>query len=138
MEKRISLREAAKFHGHLGPYLVLGLAMGELAVKRLKCRKHFCIEAIVKGALSKPKSCLVDGIQLSTGCTYGKGNIAKCKGREIRVMFRNLRNNEKIMIGLKKDLINRLGGLRGHRDSEIFARKLFKADLADLFEITGG
>ena len=34
--RKISLKQAVDFHGHLGPYLVLGLLMGKYALKKLK------------------------------------------------------------------------------------------------------
>ncbi|MCX5710376.1 MAG: formylmethanofuran dehydrogenase subunit E family protein, partial [Candidatus Omnitrophica bacterium] len=77
---KVSLKEAVNFHGHLGPYLVLGLKAGEMALRKLGCKKYFGLEVKVFGALKKPKSCFIDGLQLSTGATYGKGNIQKYKG----------------------------------------------------------
>ncbi len=129
------LKEAIKFHGHLGPYLVLGLLMGELAINALKCKKHFGIKALVAGATEKPKSCLIDGLQLSTGCTYGKGNIEKIKGQAIQVLFSTLDNNKRIAIVLNKRLIQQLNKLKGHRDSEVFAKKLIECNCKKLFEI---
>ncbi|MBM3246152.1 MAG: hypothetical protein FJZ13_02355 [Candidatus Omnitrophica bacterium] len=132
---KIDLKKAVDFHGHLGPYLILGMLMGELALKKLKAKKHFGIEAIVRGASEKPKSCLIDGIQISAGCTYGKGNIKKMNGRQIQVLFCNLRNNAKMKISFKKDLIRRLDGIKGHVDSEKFARKLVGCNPLELFQI---
>ena len=132
------LKKAADFHGHLGPYLVLGLRMGNLAMANLKCKKYFGIRAEVEGALQKPKSCLVDGIQVTTGCTYGKGNIQKKSGCRIRAAFYNLENNKKIKIFLKKGLIKKLDNLKGRRDSELFALKLFTSDPRGIFEIRFG
>ena len=40
----ISLKEAEKFHGHLGPWLVLGLLIGDAALKKLKAEKYFGLE----------------------------------------------------------------------------------------------
>jgi len=131
----ISLKEAEKFHGHLGPWLVLGLLIGDAALKKLKAEKYFGLEAEVRGVNKKPRSCLVDGLQISSGCTYGKGNIRKIAGDKIRVVLRNLENNKKISVSLKKDLLARLNALNGHRDSLIFARALLKADPDTLFEV---
>ena len=128
------LKTAVDFHGHLGPYLVLGLKMGDFAVRQLECRRHFGVKAVVYGTLKRPRSCLIDGIQISSGCTYGKGNIEKKPGREIRVIFYNLRSGKKITLRLKKDLTGQLEGLTGHRDSEALARKLWKSMPAGLFE----
>ncbi|TRZ48497.1 hypothetical protein D4Q80_03800 [bacterium] len=133
---KISLKEGIKFHGHLGPYLVLGILAGELAVKLLAAKKYFGLKVEVWGATEKPKSCLIDGLQLSTGATYGKGNIEKKEGRRIRILFRNFKNNKKISVSLKTDLLKKLDSLRGHRDSQAFARALYKTHSLKLFNLT--
>lgn len=77
--ENVSLRDliehGTEFHGHLGPFLVLGIRMGLLALKDLGSSGHKDVEARVKTGTTPPISCLVDGIQISTGCTMGKGNI---------------------------------------------------------------
>jgi len=135
---KIGLKEAERFHGHLGPYLVLGLLAGELALKRLRCRKHFGLEVKVWGATRKPKSCLIDGLQLSAGATYGKGNIQKIAGSKIRALFCNLKNKKEIKISLREYLIERLDSLKGHKDSEAFARELYKTDPFKIFNLITG
>lgn len=132
----IPLKKAVDFHGHLGPYLVLGVLMGDVAIKKLKCRRHFGIRAQVKGADAKPKSCLIDGIQISTGCTYGKGNIRKIKGDKIQAIFCDLKKNKKLKVSLRQDLLKKLDNLDGHRESEIFAKKLLKYSAMQLFCLT--
>jgi formylmethanofuran dehydrogenase subunit E len=128
------LETAIDFHGHLGPYLVLGLRMGELAIAKLRCKKHFGIRVLVKGAVDRPKSCIVDGLQLSTGCTYGKGNILKSNGKQIRAFFLNLDNNKRITVSLKNGLSEKLQRLKGHKDSELFAKQLLDFAAEDLFK----
>ena len=123
---RTTLREAVKFHGHLGPWLVLGLLMGPYALKRIRAGKYFKLRVKVWGASEKPKSCLIDGLQLSTGATYGKGNIEKIRGARVRVLFHNLENNKKAVISLNEELTGALEDLKSHRDSERFAMKLSK------------
>jgi formylmethanofuran dehydrogenase subunit E len=126
MTKRITLKEAVKFHGHLGPYLVLGLLIGEFAMKRLNCRRYFGIKVRVRGANKKPKSCLIDGLQLSTGATYGKGNISKFSGNNIQVEFLKNRGGGLLRVELKPALRKKLNILTTHEDSEDFAKKLYK------------
>ncbi len=132
--KRISLREAIKFHGHLGPYLVLGILAGELGLLKLKAKKYFGLDVSVWGANHKPRSCLIDGLQLATGSTYGKGNIKKLRADRIKIKFNN-NNHGKITLTLKDKLINNLDTLKGHADSEALARKLFKAAASELFNL---
>ncbi|MCX5707014.1 MAG: formylmethanofuran dehydrogenase subunit E family protein [Candidatus Omnitrophica bacterium] len=131
----ISLKKAVEFHGHLGPYLVLGVLAGDLALKKLKCNKYFGLEVKVYGASKKPKSCLIDGLQLSTGATFGKGNIYKFDGRIIKILFCNPRNHKKITVFLKKDIIKKIDALKSHVESEVFARELFKTDYKKSFII---
>src|SRR3989338_2684362 len=102
--KRITLRQGIRFHGHLGPYLTLGILLGEFALKRLRCKKYFGFNVKVYGANKKPKSCLIDGLQLSTGATFGKGNIHKFNGSLMRIDFYNKLNNKRIGLKLKPGL----------------------------------
>ncbi|MDP3731679.1 MAG: formylmethanofuran dehydrogenase subunit E family protein [Candidatus Omnitrophota bacterium] len=133
---RIMLNEAVKFHGHLGPYLVLGILAGELAIKRLRCKKYFDLKVKVWGANRKPKSCLIDGLQLSTGATYGKGNIHKLDGRKIKIEFCNSNNNKEFILRLTESLIQRLEETKTHRDSELLAKRLYEAEYNELFNLT--
>ncbi len=65
----------ASFHGHLGPYVVLGYRMGRAALEAAGCAGHFDVSAEIHSFLEPPRSCLIDGVQLGTGCTLGKRNI---------------------------------------------------------------
>lgn len=134
-DNKVSLKEAVRFHGHLGPYLILGVLAGEAALNKLRCRKYFGLKIRVWGASKKPKSCLVDGLQLSTGATYGKGNIKKLNGSGIKLEFYNCRNRKRVSLRFKDSLIQRLEGLKSHKDSESLAKELFKADYARLFNL---
>ena len=133
---KITLKEAVKFHGHLGPWLVLGLLTGEYALKKLKAKKYFGLRMKVSGANEKPKSCFIDGLQLSTGATYGKGNIQKIEGGRIKVYFYNLENNKKINIRFKEGFIKKLESLRGHKDSQDFAKELYKTEPLSIFNLS--
>ena len=136
LRKRITLSEALKFHGHLGPYLVLGILAGEFALKRLRCKKYFGLEVRVWGTDKKPKSCFIDGLQLSTGATYGKGNIHKLDGRKIKIEFYNPNNNKKFILRFRESLIQRLEETKTHRDSELLAKRLYKTEYNELFNLT--
>lgn len=73
MEDLIS--RAVEFHGHLGPFLVLGLRMGLMARRMLGFAGHFDVKVNAFTGTRTPVSCIVDGLQVSTGATLGKGNI---------------------------------------------------------------
>ena len=132
---KITLKEAERFHGHLGPYLVLGLLAGEIALKKLRCKKYFGLEVRVWGTNKKPKSCLIDGLQLSTGATYGKGNIKKLNGSAIKVEFYNRVNGKKLTLRLNSNIIKKLKEARTHWFAENLVRKIYKINPEDLFII---
>jgi formylmethanofuran dehydrogenase subunit E len=81
-----ALRQATRFHGHLGPWLVLGLKAGTYARSKLAA-SPFELRARVFCPQSTPYTCFVDGIQFSSGCTMGKGNISHQRADECRVEF---------------------------------------------------
>ncbi len=70
------LRRLADFHGHLGPYVLLGYRMGLVARKHFKGKFY----GTVFTGTEPPVSCLIDGVQFSSGCTWGKGNLGVKEG----------------------------------------------------------
>jgi formylmethanofuran dehydrogenase subunit E len=137
MNNKVTLNEAVKFHGHLGPYLILGILAGEAALKKLGCKKYFGLSVKVWGANKKPKSCLIDGLQLSTGATYGKGNIKKADGSVMRIEFNSSQNHKRISLRLKKNLIRRLKNTKTHEESETLAKRLYGMEYVELFDLEG-
>jgi len=81
-----ALRHAAAFHGHLGPWLVLGLKAGTYARRKLAA-SPFELDARVFCPAGTPHTCFVDGVQFSSGCTMGKGNISHHPAEGCRVEF---------------------------------------------------
>lgn len=135
VNKKVLLNRAIDFHGHLGPFLILGLIAGKFSLSKLKAKKYFGIKIVVKGALKKPKSCIIDGLQVSTGATYGKGNLKKISGEKISILVQNLKTGKKIHLTLKRKLTQKLEALTSHSESEILALKLYKAAPEKLFII---
>ena len=90
-EMPAELRRLADFHGHLGPYVLLGYRMGLIA------RRYFPgkFYATVYTGTEPPVSCLIDGVQFSSGCTWGKGNLAvKEGGKPVARFYDGLRSIE--------------------------------------------
>jgi formylmethanofuran dehydrogenase subunit E len=68
------LTQAGRFHGHIGPFLAIGLRMGFVANEALG-RAPMQTAARVRVRPRPPRSCVIDGIQMASGCTMGKRNI---------------------------------------------------------------
>jgi formylmethanofuran dehydrogenase subunit E len=99
------IKNAEKLHGHLGPFLVIGVRMGSIAERVLgKTEKHNGFEATVKIPLLTPFSCVIDGIQATTQCTVGNQKLKiKSSQKEIVAHFamRNADNALKITVNSK-------------------------------------
>jgi len=72
------LVNVARFHGHLGPWLTVGALVGQDALKRLETRGQWLIEVVCYLPPDKQRpapSCMLDGLQVTTGATMGKCNL---------------------------------------------------------------
>ncbi|WP_292410961.1 MULTISPECIES: formylmethanofuran dehydrogenase subunit E family protein [unclassified Methanoculleus] len=81
-----SVADLAAFHGHLGPYIVLGYRIGKY-VRSNFCGDPFRMKARVHCAGTPPQSCLADGVQLGSGCTLGKRNIEIVPSETVACVF---------------------------------------------------
>ena len=127
------LLRAIEFHGHLGPYLVLGLKAG-LYANQIFGRDPMKTEALIKTKTSPPQSCFADGVQFSTGCTLGKGNIFLKEGEGLLVTFK--KNNQKLTLRLKKGIIEEMNSLPSQEEAwENLAKDFYKRKIEKVFEI---
>jgi formylmethanofuran dehydrogenase subunit E len=74
-EERISLPDWVwEYHGHICPFMPIGYRMGvigmrEVAVQRIGDHGAFGFSEMGVG---HPQTCMIDGFEAATGCTYGK------------------------------------------------------------------
>ena len=73
------LEMGQKFHGHKCPAMPSGLRVGAAAMNKLGVdrSKDGQLLAILELGDNHCATCFADGIQVITGCTFGKGNIKK-------------------------------------------------------------
>ncbi len=66
---------AFEFHGHRCPFMPIGFLAGQYALELLEIDKEMNHQTYAFSEMSQKDSngCFNDGIQASTGCTYGKG-----------------------------------------------------------------
>lgn len=80
---------AWEFHGHRCPFMPLGYRMARLAMKELgvEHEKDHGFFAIPELGIGHPQTCLMDGIQIATGSTYGKSLMERTFWGKLAVIF---------------------------------------------------
>lgn len=126
------LKHVVEFHGHLGPFLVLGVKAGLLANSMLG-KDYFKTTATVVTDPSPPSSCFVDGVQFVTGCTMGKGNIKLKKGRSISVLF--LKEGKKLRLKVTDKVLESIRKIASEEESRKESLKLLDSPVSELFEV---
>jgi len=121
MVSQTLVEKAKEFHGHVCPFLVLGLRASEIALEKLGLARAGEKETIGEEILAivECNNCFTDGVQVATGCTLG--------------------NNSLIYLDTGKNAVTivRRGDSRGVRvyvDSEKLREKYFKKEATNLFE----
>ena len=123
-----------RFHGHLGPFMVIGLKMGILALERLgNPDSVHTLSCIVELENRRPISCVIDGIQVSSGCTLGKGNITVREGRGVEAVFKS--NGRELKIRLKEGVMERILGMFKEVPGEQAAERIIEMPNEELFEV---
>lgn len=131
------LNRAVEFHGHGGPFMIAGLRMGMAVLRRLDAKGWFDLRCRVALRWRPPDSCVIDGIQCSTGCTMGKRNIEVEEGDGIVAEF--TKGGEHLRMALRGEVLQKMRSTlteKGEKQIvDLIAELIAAADL-DLFEIS--
>jgi len=107
----LSIKNAENLHGHLGPFLVIGVKMAKLAMKELNAseNKVLSMQIFAKLPLITPFSCVLDGIQATTHCTVGNRKLrVKSSDNDITVTFKLKSQDKTVKIRVKPQLVEEL------------------------------
>jgi formylmethanofuran dehydrogenase subunit E len=117
-----------------GPFMILGLRVGLVALRRLGASGWFDICCRVELTWRPPDSCVIEEIQISTGCTMGKHNIEVSEKEEISTEF--TKGSDHVRIVLSSEVHDRVRRtVAVGEDSSSLVEELATADLSDLFEL---
>ncbi len=126
MVSQILLKKAVKLHGHLGPFLVLGLKMGLLAEELSGGKiQSYEVEAIEK----KPYLCVVDGLKAVLGDNVPVGVE---KGTGIAATFHKP-GGSAIVVSVKKHIIDKYAEVPWEKCEES-AREVLQKETESLIE----
>ena len=122
-----------EFHGHLGPFAMLGYRAGKLALYELAVTGHFGLRARVTCPPHTPESCFADGVQYSTGCTLGKCNIEMVPAEAISLTV-TLDEGASLTVTPRREVIEKFGPWMEEADDETAARRVAGMRDEDIFE----
>ena len=131
------IEKAVKLHGHLGPFLVIGVRMGDVARSHLvaddNCGRE--LQASIKTPLSTPFSCVIDGIQASTSCTVGNQRLKiENSAKDITASFRLQSTHKTMKILVNPKVVeNLIGEMTKGVNAEQLALKIANMRVEHLF-----
>jgi formylmethanofuran dehydrogenase subunit E len=108
--------------------------MGEIANKTLGS-DPFKKKAVAWTGTTPPLSCIIDGLQISSGCTMGKGNILVKQEGSPKVEFTN-NEGKKIEIKLKPIIKQEIDNTVTEENIVSFSEKFYQRDDQELFDIS--
>ena len=116
--------------------MVVGLRMGLMALEKLDAHGWFDLSCRARLHWKPPDSCVIDGIQISSGCTMGKHNIEVEEHEGILVGF--TRGDRKLEIGLRTEILERIRGALASNDEDAvrtMMSELIEASEGDIFKV---
>jgi formylmethanofuran dehydrogenase subunit E len=103
------LRKATDLHGHFGPWLTLGVRMGLLGLRELGAKKgeaQLHVTVVLQYRL--PFSCMLDGIQATTGCTIGNKRLEWEESKQFGTRFLHNSDDRQVEVKIKSTIIKEL------------------------------
>ena len=129
-----TLKKIEQFHGHIGPYAIIGYKMGKIANTKLGS-DPFSKKVVVWTGTTPPLSCIIDGIQMSSGCTLGKGNISVHHDGIPKARFTD-NNGKKLEITLKSNIKQEIDTTVTEENIINYSEQLYQRTDQELFDIS--
>lgn len=134
-----AIHDAENLHGHLGPFLVIGVRMGRMAkqVLGVDTSRNDGLRAHVSVPFSTPFSCIIDGIQVTTKCTIGNQKLkVKNSEKEIAAYFERKNPSRALRIRLKSKIAEGvLDRISKGSSVEELAREVARLPESELFMV---
>lgn len=113
------LAKAKEFHGHICPFLALGVRISILAMEELGVKKNSAASVTEELlAIVECNNCLTDGVQVATGCTFGNNGL----------IYLDLGKNALTLVSRRN-----WKGVRVYVDAEKLRQKYFDKEALELF-----
>ncbi len=145
------MKVALYFHGHVCPAMPAAFRAGRIALRKLglERERNSVTKAYAEVGRHHAAGCVVDGIQASTGCTFGKDNIVKLMFGKWAFTLVD-KNKKAVRVAIKTEVMEksftspfieeRKKGILPSEVNPEFALRIFEATLArkeeDFFDVS--
>lgn len=105
-----ALESLVDFHGHRCWASTAGMRAGQAALRALNVNATGgkALHAVVEIGDHHGGMCFADGIQMATGCTYGKGNITKSNRGKLAVRLVDPASDRSVRVAYRPTLQSRI------------------------------
>lgn len=126
------LQDAKRFHGHLGPYLIVGMRMGHF-ISAVFGDEPFSYRIHSSVGWKPPPSCVIDGLQITTPCTVGNSMIQVEDLQDIAAWAEN--DAVQLSLRLRPAIRDRIDRETTKENEESLAQELWQTPAEELFII---
>ncbi len=107
IEPRDYLETGLALHGHKCPAMPMGLRVGAAAMNALGVERAANGEllALVELGINHCATCFADGVQVITGCTFGKGNIRKMHYGKWALTLVDKKTSRAVRVAVKAEMM---------------------------------
>ncbi len=101
------LQAGLTLHGHKCPAMPMGLRVGAAAMNKLGVQraKDGQLMALVEIGKDHCATCFADGVQMITGCTFGKGNIKKLNYGKWGLVLINKKSGKAVRVAPRAEMM---------------------------------
>jgi formylmethanofuran dehydrogenase subunit E len=142
MSDKEILMDALNFHGHRCWASVAGVRVGLAALRSLNVPRSGGTQlyAIIEIGEEHGGMCFGDGIQFSTGCTFGKGNIRKQPYGKLAVTLIDKATDRAVRVSYKPSLQKQIAAsaFMQQRAAGISPDEIPEADQLELVDLVWG
>lgn len=134
-DNKTLLTDAQRLHGHLGPFLAIGVKMGTIINRILSENTEKRITIKIPNKI--PYTCAIDGIQATTHCTVGNQKLT-IQNSDSKITARATKENprQEVTLTTKKRVIEKLmSQIRNDAELETLAHEIIETAENELFNI---
>jgi formylmethanofuran dehydrogenase subunit E len=127
------LEKAIDIHGHIGPFLILGMIMGNEAIKRLGAEGYHDLSVEIYCGFKTPLTAIADGVEATTGLTIGKMNLKMQEGDSGKAIF-TTKSGKKLTLVPKREILILSGKIKKEQEKEISENFWYNTEPDDLIK----